>query len=87
MKVGFVGIGNMGSAMARNLIKAGHTLVLYNKNAKSWMNCGQEPPLKAWAKPTGPRLPAFRFAKPASEESRVDNSNRHTVRVETALSH
>src|SRR5579862_4224374 len=31
MKVGFVGIGNMGSAMARNLIKAGHTLVLYNK--------------------------------------------------------
>lgn len=31
MRVGFVGIGNMGSAMARNLIKAGHTLVLYNK--------------------------------------------------------
>ncbi len=31
MKVGFVGIGNMGSAMARNLIKAGHTLVVYNK--------------------------------------------------------
>lgn len=31
MKVGFVGIGNVGSAMSRNLIKAGHTLVLYNK--------------------------------------------------------
>ena len=31
MKVGFVGIGNMGSAMARNLIKAGHALVVYNK--------------------------------------------------------
>jgi 3-hydroxyisobutyrate dehydrogenase-like beta-hydroxyacid dehydrogenase len=31
MKVGFVGLGNMGSAMARNLIKAGHTLAVYNK--------------------------------------------------------
>jgi 3-hydroxyisobutyrate dehydrogenase-like beta-hydroxyacid dehydrogenase len=31
MKVGFVGLGNMGSAMARNLIKAGHALVVYNK--------------------------------------------------------
>ncbi len=30
MKVGFVGLGNMGSAMARNLIKAGHALVVYN---------------------------------------------------------
>jgi 3-hydroxyisobutyrate dehydrogenase-like beta-hydroxyacid dehydrogenase len=31
MKVGFVGLGNMGSAMARNLIKAGHTLTVYNQ--------------------------------------------------------
>jgi len=30
MKVGFVGLGNMGSAMARNLIKAGHALTVYN---------------------------------------------------------
>jgi 3-hydroxyisobutyrate dehydrogenase-like beta-hydroxyacid dehydrogenase len=30
MKVGFVGLGNMGSAMARNLIKAGHTLTVQN---------------------------------------------------------
>jgi 3-hydroxyisobutyrate dehydrogenase-like beta-hydroxyacid dehydrogenase len=29
MKVGFVGLGNMGSAMARNLI-SGHTLTVYN---------------------------------------------------------
>ena len=35
MKVGFVGIGNMGSAMARNLIKAGHALVVYNKTRSS----------------------------------------------------
>ncbi len=31
MKVGFIGLGKMGSAMARNLIKAGHKLVLYNR--------------------------------------------------------
>ena len=31
MKVGFVGLGNMGSGMARNLIKAGHSLVVYNR--------------------------------------------------------
>lgn len=30
MKVGFVGLGNMGSVMARNLIKAGHALTVYN---------------------------------------------------------
>jgi 3-hydroxyisobutyrate dehydrogenase-like beta-hydroxyacid dehydrogenase len=31
MKVGFVGLGNMGLGMARNLIKAGHTLTVYNR--------------------------------------------------------
>jgi 3-hydroxyisobutyrate dehydrogenase-like beta-hydroxyacid dehydrogenase len=31
MKVGFLGLGNMGLAMARNLIKAGHSLTVYNK--------------------------------------------------------
>ena len=31
MRVGFVGLGNMGSGMARNLIKAGHTLRVYNR--------------------------------------------------------
>src|SRR5256884_4617699 len=31
MRVGFIGLGKMGSAMARNLIKAGHELVLYNR--------------------------------------------------------
>jgi 3-hydroxyisobutyrate dehydrogenase-like beta-hydroxyacid dehydrogenase len=31
MKIGFVGLGNMGSGMARNLLKAGHTLVVYNR--------------------------------------------------------
>jgi len=31
MKVGFIGLGNMGSAMARNLIEAGHALTVYNQ--------------------------------------------------------
>ncbi|HWF86675.1 MAG TPA: NAD(P)-dependent oxidoreductase, partial [Vicinamibacterales bacterium] len=31
MKVGFIGLGNMGSAMARNLIGVGHELTVYNR--------------------------------------------------------
>ena len=31
MDVGFIGLGNMGSAMARNLLKAGHTVVAYGR--------------------------------------------------------
>lgn len=31
MKIGFIGLGSMGSGMARNLIKAGHNVKLYNR--------------------------------------------------------
>jgi len=31
MNVGFIGLGNMGQAMARNLLKAGHTVTVYNR--------------------------------------------------------
>jgi 3-hydroxyisobutyrate dehydrogenase-like beta-hydroxyacid dehydrogenase len=31
MKVGFIGLGRMGSAMAGNLLKAGHELTVYNR--------------------------------------------------------
>jgi 3-hydroxyisobutyrate dehydrogenase-like beta-hydroxyacid dehydrogenase len=31
MKVGFIGLGNMGSAMAANIIKAGHEVTVYNR--------------------------------------------------------
>jgi 3-hydroxyisobutyrate dehydrogenase-like beta-hydroxyacid dehydrogenase len=32
MKIGFIGLGRMGSGVAENLIKAGHELVLYNRS-------------------------------------------------------
>ena len=31
MKIGFLGLGGMGSAMARNLLKAGHQLTVFNR--------------------------------------------------------
>jgi 3-hydroxyisobutyrate dehydrogenase-like beta-hydroxyacid dehydrogenase len=31
MRIGFLGLGNMGDAMARNLIRAGHQLTVYNR--------------------------------------------------------
>ena len=31
MKVGLIGLGNMGSGMAANLLKAGHDLTVYNR--------------------------------------------------------
>ncbi|MCL5742869.1 MAG: NAD(P)-dependent oxidoreductase [Acidobacteria bacterium] len=34
MNVGFIGTGNMGEPMARNLIRAGHTLTVYNRTRK-----------------------------------------------------
>lgn len=31
MKIGFIGLGNMGSGMVANLLKAGHTVTVYNR--------------------------------------------------------
>ena len=31
MKVGFIGLGNMGSAMASSLLKAGHEVTVHNR--------------------------------------------------------
>jgi 3-hydroxyisobutyrate dehydrogenase-like beta-hydroxyacid dehydrogenase len=32
MKVGFIGLGNMGSGMAANLLRAGHEMTVFNRN-------------------------------------------------------
>jgi 3-hydroxyisobutyrate dehydrogenase-like beta-hydroxyacid dehydrogenase len=32
MKIGFIGLGHMGSAMAANLVKAGHDVTVYNRS-------------------------------------------------------
>ena len=32
MKVGFIGTGNMGKSMTKNLLKAGHQLAIYDVN-------------------------------------------------------
>jgi len=31
MKIAFIGLGNMGAAMARNLVRAGHELTVWNR--------------------------------------------------------
>ena len=35
MKIGFIGLGNMGGPMALNLIKAGHALVVHDVRPES----------------------------------------------------
>jgi len=34
MEIGFIGLGSMGQPMARNLLKAGHAVSVYNRSAK-----------------------------------------------------
>ncbi len=33
MRIGFIGLGNMGSGMAANLLKSGHVVTVYNRTA------------------------------------------------------
>ncbi len=46
MKVGFIGLGNMGSGIAANLIRAGHDVTVYNRTSSK-----VEPLVKQGAKP------------------------------------
>ena len=32
MNLGFIGLGKMGAGMARNLLRAGHSMVVYNRS-------------------------------------------------------
>ncbi|HUM08170.1 MAG TPA: NAD(P)-dependent oxidoreductase [Acidocella sp.] len=40
MKIGFIGLGQMGRGMASNLIKAGHEVTLYNRSAEKAQGLG-----------------------------------------------
>ncbi|HAE00371.1 MAG TPA: 3-hydroxyisobutyrate dehydrogenase, partial [Rhodospirillaceae bacterium] len=43
MKIGFIGIGNMGGPMARNLIATGHDVTVFDlseENVASLVNAG-----------------------------------------------
>ena len=33
MRLGFIGLGTMGAAIARNLLRAGHDLTVWNRTA------------------------------------------------------
>ncbi len=49
MKVGFIGLGNMGFGMAANLVKAGHEVTVYNRTAskmKALVEQGAHPAAK-----------------------------------------
>ncbi|HEX9583201.1 MAG TPA: NAD(P)-binding domain-containing protein, partial [Gammaproteobacteria bacterium] len=35
MRIGFIGIGNMGSEMVRHLLAAGHTITTYARSERS----------------------------------------------------
>ena len=35
MKIGFIGLGNMGAPMAHNLLKAGHAVAGFDLNAET----------------------------------------------------
>ncbi len=46
MKIGFIGLGNMGAPMARNLLKAGHTLSVFDvvrRNVEAVAGAGARP--------------------------------------------
>jgi 3-hydroxyisobutyrate dehydrogenase-like beta-hydroxyacid dehydrogenase len=57
MDVGFIGLGNMGQAIARNLLKAGHRLTVYNRTREKAQALASEgakvadSPVDAWRNP------------------------------------
>ncbi len=60
MQIGFIGLGVMGSPMAKNLIKAGHELTIYARNPDK---AGVQEAIKAGAK----LAPSIRAVAMASE--------------------
>ncbi|GEC50922.1 hypothetical protein BJA01nite_85640 [Bradyrhizobium japonicum] len=55
MDLGFIGLGHMGAPMARNLLKASHHLIVYNRTrsdieALSLLWCAGRPARNRWWK-------------------------------------
>ena len=81
MKVAFIGLGNMGSAMARNLLRAGHDLAVYNRAATIILRAERidwrRPP--RWA--TDPASRAARSAQaPTAAEVEADIASARPAR-------
>jgi 3-hydroxyisobutyrate dehydrogenase len=51
MNIGFVGVGVMGSRMARNLVKAGHSLTVHDANAETAASVARDIGAQAAASP------------------------------------
>jgi len=51
MNIGFVGVGVMGSRMARNLVKAGHSLTVYDASPETTANVAKDLGAKAADRP------------------------------------
>jgi 3-hydroxyisobutyrate dehydrogenase-like beta-hydroxyacid dehydrogenase len=59
--VGFIGLGNMGAHMARNLLKAGHPLVVHDVNVavvESFEKLGAKVPIKVCCSLKAAKTPA-----------------------------
>jgi 3-hydroxyisobutyrate dehydrogenase-like beta-hydroxyacid dehydrogenase len=78
MNVGFIGLGTMGKAMAANLVKAGHTLTVWNRSP------GPAADLAALGAKTA-RAPADAFDGDAVITMLADDASTNAVVSEQAL--
>ena len=67
MEIGFIGLGNMGNPMARNLIRSGHHLVVHDLREQAAANLIELG--AAWA--PSPRAVAERCSRPESAHGRA----------------
>ena len=55
MKTGFIGLGHMGSAMAKDLVKAGHDVTVFNRTPGRANRCWRSAHTRRRALPTPAR--------------------------------
>ena len=99
MRIGFIGLGQMGSGMARSLLKAGHEVTVWNRSPAKAEEVGREGAQVAKSTPAGFAAPlALKDAKlvlAAAEANRVPmpvasvsvrNTNAAPIRRNSSLS-